>query len=103
MILDTPPLSAAADALFFGGRADECLVVAKWKSTPIDLVMGAAARLRAHGINVTGLVVCQAELAPARLGLYRPNAEAVTAPRPVEPVPVVITSDRRQPAPPPPG
>ncbi len=71
VILDTPPLAVAADALFVGFQADECLMLSKWKTTPSDLVRGAVTDMRARGINVPALIVNQAEPAGNPLTSYR--------------------------------
>ncbi|WP_165838796.1 GumC family protein [Roseicella frigidaeris] len=71
VILDTPPLSVASDSLFVGYNADECLMVTKWRSTPLSTVRAGVADLRARGIRVSGLIVNQAEMTDTT-GLNRP-------------------------------
>ncbi|GEO36193.1 hypothetical protein SAE02_03410 [Skermanella aerolata] len=76
VLLDTPPLSVASDALFAGACAGECILVTKWRDTPPEMVSAAVSDFRALGIEVVALVINQVEVASGPLGRYRPALDA---------------------------
>jgi tyrosine-protein kinase Etk/Wzc len=56
-VVDTPPIAAVDDAVFFGSAADATVLVVRWASTPFGVVGGAIRRLRLAGANVVGSVL----------------------------------------------
>lgn len=57
VLLDTPPLSAAADAAVLGGLADAAILVTRSGATRIEELQEAAAKLRRAGVPIGGVVL----------------------------------------------
>ncbi|MCW8088095.1 GumC family protein [Sabulicella glaciei] len=57
VLLDSPPLVAASDALVLGALAEATILVARWRRTPRDAAASAAAELAKAGFPVVGAVL----------------------------------------------
>jgi Mrp family chromosome partitioning ATPase len=90
VVVDCPPVLAAADARMLAPIVDRVLLVVRWNTTRIPLLRGAVETLREVGANVAGVVLVQAPSprllrarrpAPLRLAASGPEAtEADPAP-----------------------
>ena len=61
VIVDTPPLSVAADAALVARDADACLYCVRWGSTPRDMMLQGLRLLALCQIRVTGIVMSQVD------------------------------------------
>lgn len=62
VILDTPPITAVADAGILIQAVDDCLMVVRWDRTPQEVVTRAMDRLGALGRTATGVVLTRVNL-----------------------------------------
>ncbi len=63
VVIDLAPVQAVSDAIVVGKYADSAIYVVKSDSTPLPVVKRGIERLREVGINVTGAVISQVDLA----------------------------------------
>lgn len=63
IIIDTPPLLAASDALIYASLADQTIFLCRWQSTSRDAVVGGLERLRAAGAPMLGVVLSMVDQA----------------------------------------
>jgi len=68
IVIDTPPVLSASEALFFAKAADACLFCAMWDTSRMDQVRTACRRLVAADIRPLGIVF---NGVPARRYAYR--------------------------------
>src|SRR4051794_14611314 len=71
VVVDCPPVLAAADARMLAPLVDRVLLVVRWDTTRIPLLRGAVEALREVGANVAGVVLVQAP-SPSLLRARRP-------------------------------
>ena len=71
VVVDCPPVLAAADARMLAPIVDRVLLVVRWNTTRIPLLRGAVEALREVGANVAGVVLVQAP-SPSLLRARRP-------------------------------
>jgi len=62
VILDTPPITAVADAGILIQAVDDCLMVVRWDRTPQEVVTRAMDRLGALGRQASGVVLTRVNL-----------------------------------------
>ncbi|WP_158304353.1 GumC family protein [Beijerinckia indica] len=62
VLIDTPPLLAASDALPLSYLVDEVIVLVDWRTTPRDAVSEAIEMLRRHDAPVGGIVLGKVDL-----------------------------------------
>lgn len=79
VLLDAPPILAAADALLLGPAADATVLVFRWNRTPQGAVVEAIADLDRVGAPVTAMIVTEADLDAAARYAYRGSAAVNTA------------------------
>ncbi len=63
IVIDLAPVQAVSDAIVVGKYADSAIYVVKADSTPLPVVKRGIERLREVGIDVTGAVISQVDLA----------------------------------------
>jgi len=61
IILDCPPVNAVSDALVLTSLADEVVIVAAYKQTPIDLLTNTKKTLENSGAKIAGVVLNKTE------------------------------------------
>jgi Mrp family chromosome partitioning ATPase len=57
VVLDTAPIMPLADTRVLAPLADSVLFVTRWGRTPASVVRNAMEQLRAHGANISGVVL----------------------------------------------
>ncbi|MER2519250.1 MAG: polysaccharide biosynthesis tyrosine autokinase [Bdellovibrionales bacterium] len=62
IIIDTPPVMTVADAILAGQKADTTVYVARWSSTPREVVGEGLKKLAKFNIRTAGLVLSQVDL-----------------------------------------
>lgn len=63
VVIDLAPVQAVSDAIVVGKQSDSAIYVIKSDSTPLPVVRRGIDRLQEVGINVTGAVISQVDLA----------------------------------------
>ena len=63
IIIDTAPVQAVSDSIVVGKYADSAIYVIKSDSTPLPVIRRGIDRLQEVGINVSGAVISQVDLA----------------------------------------
>ena len=63
IVIDTAPVQAVSDSIVVGKYADSAIYVIKSDSTPLPVVRRGIDRLQEAGINVSGAVISQVDLA----------------------------------------
>ncbi len=63
IIIDLAPVQAVSDAIVVGKYADSAIYVVKADGTPMPVVKRGVDRLREKGINISGAVISQVDLA----------------------------------------
>jgi len=63
VVIDLAPVQAVSDAIVVGKQADSAIYVIKSDSTPLPVVRRGIDRLQEVGINVSGAVISQVDLA----------------------------------------
>jgi succinoglycan biosynthesis transport protein ExoP len=62
IVLDTPPILGASDALILSHIADTTLFLVRWGQTPRPVVLGALTSFRANGGTLAGVVLTRVDL-----------------------------------------
>jgi Mrp family chromosome partitioning ATPase len=62
VIVDSPAVMAAPDAVILGPLADQTLLFARWARTPREVVHLALRRLNEGGARVGGAILCRTDL-----------------------------------------
>ncbi len=62
VIVDTPPIGAAADALLIAQHVDACVLVARWNKVDVEEVTWAAKQIEGDGTKLAGVFVTQADV-----------------------------------------
>lgn len=62
VLIDTPPVLVASDAMQLGACADEVLLMIDWRKTPRSLVNAAVRNLRRARVPATGVVMSKVDL-----------------------------------------
>jgi Mrp family chromosome partitioning ATPase len=62
IVLDTPPLLAATDALVLAPLADTTVFLVRWGSTPRAVVVHALQMLVREGVAIAGSVLSRVEM-----------------------------------------
>lgn len=57
IVIDTPPLLAASDALVYASLVDQTIFLCRWQSTSRGAVVGGLERLRSSGAPLLGVVL----------------------------------------------
>lgn len=63
VVIDTAPVQAVSDSIVVGKYADSAIYVIKSDSTPLPVVRRGIDRLQEAGVNVSGAVISQVDLA----------------------------------------
>ena len=63
IVIDTAPVQAVSDSIVVGKYADSAIYVIKSDSTPLPVVRRGIDRLQEAGVNVSGAVISQVDLA----------------------------------------
>ncbi|MBV8061243.1 MAG: polysaccharide biosynthesis tyrosine autokinase [Alphaproteobacteria bacterium] len=66
VIIDTPPILAVADAALVAQSADAVVYIARWSSTPREVIGEGLKQLRKFNIRLAGLVLNQVDLEDRR-------------------------------------
>ncbi|MEN8723785.1 MAG: polysaccharide biosynthesis tyrosine autokinase [Alphaproteobacteria bacterium] len=62
VVIDTPPIGAAADALLIAQHVDACVLVARWNKVEVEEVTWAAKQIESDGTKLAGVFVTQADV-----------------------------------------
>jgi len=62
VIIDTPPIMAVADAAIIGQKVDTTIYVARWSSTPREVIGNGIKQLLKYNVKLAGLVLSQVDL-----------------------------------------
>ena len=62
VIIDTPPIMAVADAALIGQKVDTTVYVARWSSTPREVIGNGLKQLMKYNIKLAGMVLSQVDL-----------------------------------------
>jgi len=62
VVIDTPPIMAVTDAALIGQKADTTVYVARWASTPREVIGEGLKHLAKYNIKLAGLVLSQVDL-----------------------------------------
>lgn len=66
VIIDTPPILAVADAALVAQSADAVIYIARWSSTPREVIGEGLKQLRKFNVRLAGLVLNQVDLEDRR-------------------------------------
>jgi len=62
VIIDTPPIIALTDAALIARMADTTIYIARWASTPREVIGEGLKQLAKFNVKVAGLVLTQVDL-----------------------------------------
>jgi polysaccharide biosynthesis transport protein len=79
VIIDSPPVLAASDALVLGRAVDAAVMVVHWGSTPRNVVTHAVEQMRALNLPMLGFVLTQVDVAKLLSSEIDRQAYAYTA------------------------
>ncbi|MDR3450380.1 MAG: polysaccharide biosynthesis tyrosine autokinase [Alphaproteobacteria bacterium] len=62
IVIDTPPIMAVADAALIGQKADTTVYVARWASTPREVIGEGLKQMAKFNVRMAGMVLSQVDL-----------------------------------------
>lgn len=62
VVLDSPPVGAVSDSFILGGLVDQTVFVARWQSTPRNMILHSLKQLGEAGADIAGVVLSQVDV-----------------------------------------
>jgi len=61
IIVDTPPIGAVSDCLTIGQHVTHCVYVARWRSTPRNVILSGMRQIEETGTVISGMILSRAK------------------------------------------